>query len=920
MKKIIALVILIFAFVLLCSCDRSEPCNHEPGEYLYQYRPTCTEPGRGTLLCAKCHAPMEENAEIPAFGHNIVVRSGYAPTCNKSGATDEEYCPECGTITKPSTSIPSLGHKYENWICIHCGASSLGALEFTLTQDGQGYTVSRGTYADSTIVIPETYEGKPVVAIAESGFTGDGITSITIPSSVKIIGANAFKNATFTELVLPDSIEEIGEYAFFRCDRLTEIRLGKNVKTVGKFAFASCKALTKVVFDTACPLAEIPQNCFDNSLALASVTLPASLKTIGKRAFVATALTELVLPDGLVYIDENAFAGIKTLEEIRIPNSVQGLGYCAFSDCRLKKVILPFIGASRTGTPYTDTDYRNNTTALSYVFSTGSLLYLEVTDTEKIPASSVANCPSLLAVVLHNGVRIIENSAFANCRSLVYVALPATLTSIERSAFSAGRVVEIRNDSGLNITPGSGEYGNLAAGARHIYNADSTSHLGLVDGSFVFYRGVGNYLLLKYIGTEQTVTTPKDTSEPYIIYDYAFEGTAITSVTVCNATAIGYSAFGNCKSLVNVTFEENSALTSIGAYAFYGCSQLLSFSFPQGVTEIKESTFENCTALYDVNIHLNIVRIDNPFEGCTNLGLDLPNSLEFLYLESFRDLKNAELVDGIYYVDGWAVGCDFDTVPASVTLRDGTVGIAKHTFYYNGYNITELTIPTSVKHISDGALSGCSSVTRLTVPFLGASATDTREYPLANMGLVYAYNSTHGTLEYVAITLADFIPDRAFAGFTALKNVSVCASVKSIGAHAFEGCSALTGVDFAGDSRLTVLGERAFANCISLGSVAIPSGVTVIPDGCFYGCTSIDGVIMGEGITSIGAGAFSGCTRLSAVVLPQSLVSVGAEAFYNCTALSVINYRGSETAWNAMSIPNTAYDTGRVTVRYNYAQ
>ena len=77
---------------------------------------------------------------------------------------------------------------------------------------------------------------------------------------------------------------------------------------------------------------------------------------------------------------------------------------------------------------------------------------------------------------------------------------------------------------------------------------------------------------------------------------------------------------------------------------------------------------------------------------------------------------------------------------------------------------------------------------------------------------------------------------------------------------------------------------------------------------------------MGEGITSIGAGAFSGCTRLSAVVLPQSLVSVGAEAFYNCTALSVINYRGSETAWNAMSIANTAYDTGRVTVRYNYAQ
>lgn len=97
---------------------------------------------------------------------------------------------------------------------------------------------------------------------------GDGIVLaykgaggvVSIPSGVKQIGAEAFKNqGSVTKVILPDSVEVIGEAAFENCGSLTEVEGGSGVREVRDRAFAGCP--------------------------LGTVHIPASAQKIGLRAY-----------------------------------------------------------------------------------------------------------------------------------------------------------------------------------------------------------------------------------------------------------------------------------------------------------------------------------------------------------------------------------------------------------------------------------------------------------------------------------------------------------------------------------------------------------------------------------------------------------------------------------------------------------
>ena len=82
---------------------------------------------------------------------------------------------------------------------------------------------------------------------------------------------------------------------------------------------------------------------------------------------------------------------------------------------------------------------------------------------------------------------------------------------------------------------------------------------------------------------------------------------------------------------------------------------------------------------------------------------------------------------------------------------------------------------------------------------------------------------------------------------------------------------------------VTGVADGAFANCIRIQGVELPTTMFFIGDQAFYHCTDLRVILMPETLTSIGESAFEGCTALVDVVMPNSLIELGAYAFKDCS-------------------------------------
>ena len=238
-----------------------------------------------------------------------------------------------------------------------------------------------------------------------------------------------------------------------------------------------------------------------------------------------------------------------------------------------------------------------------------------------------------------------------------------------------------------------------------------------------------------------------------------------------------------------------------------------------------------------------------------------------------------------------------------------------------------MTIPDSVISIGGSAFSGCTSLTSITVPFVGATKDGTGNthfgYIFGATSSFYNDNCVPSSLKSVVITGGTSIGDRAFSGCTILTSVRLPDSVTSIGNNAFAGCTSLTSVTIPGS--VTSIGNGAFYGCNSLTIMRIPDSVTSIGDSAFQYCTGLASVyitdiaawcnisfgeyssnplyyaknlylngelvtelVIPEGVISIGGSAFSGCTSLTSVIIHEGVISIGGSAFWGCKGLTSI--------------------------------
>ena len=135
-------------------------------------------------------------------------------------------------------------------------------------------------------------------------------------------------------------------------------------------------------------------------------------------------------------------------------------------------------------------------------------------------------------------------------------------------------------------------------------------------------------------------------------------------------------------------------------------------------------------------------------------------------------------------------------------------------------------------------------------------------------------------------TSNDKLGDGAFSGCSGLTSLTIPSGVTSIGYRAFSGCSGLTSLTIP--SSVTEIGESAFQGCSGLTSLTIPSGVTSIGWGAFSGCSGLTSLTIPSSVTSIGGGAFKGCSGLTSLTIPSSVTSIGEQTFEGCSGLTSI--------------------------------
>lgn len=360
--------------------------------------------------------------------------------------------------------------------------------------------------------------------------------------------------------------------------------------------------------------------------------------------------------------------------------------------------------------------------------------------------------------------------------------------------------------------------------------------------------------------------------------------------TVRNDTQV-VSGYTGMKNLYGIKLTGD--ITAIAANAFSGCVNLEEFELPSYVTSIGSLAFNDCTKIESITLPktLSTLALD-AFTGWTNEQSIIDNSC-IAFSERFvgSDAKvytrmppkktNNEPVTEIP-----SNMCAGRSDLYGLWLPDTIETIGDYAF--EGTNIEEIEIPSSVKSLGLEVFRGWNDSQKVSLVYNGYEASvsdDGLQTPFTDSDAMFEVSIAKGVTEIkddafngMASLGKIEIPssvkklgDRAFAR-TSLRSVSIGANVISVGDESFIGCGLLEEVSFG--SKLGSIGEKAFFGCDSIVEVKLPDSVYYIGDMAFAYCSRLEKVDLGTRVSNIPSKAFFCSDSLSSLTAPSCMGSM----------------------------------------------
>ena len=530
-------------------------------------------------------------------------------------------------------------------------------------------------------------------------------------------------------------------------------------------------------------------------------------------------------------------------------------------------------------------------------------------------------CENLTSITIPNSVISIDDAAFKGCTSLTNISIPDSVTSIGDRAFA-----DCENLTSITIPDSVTSIGYLAfdgcTGLTSITIPNSVKSIG--DSAFSGCTSL------------TSITIPDSVTS---IGDYAFRGcTGLTSIKVnegnpnydsrhnCNAiiktstnsliagckntvipdsvTSIGYWAFDGCTGLTSVTIP--NGVTSIGNLAFYNCTGLTSVTIPNGVTSIGNLAFYNCTGLTSVTIGNSVTSIgDRAFEGCTGLtSITIPDSVK-IFGESISTcplyIKNKPL--------------------SKITSFDKKLCLFGFVDNEGYKNESKEVIDSYIKYAKSQKKKLYLSI--LNQKNLLQFMIEYKIIPLADFDLVF--DIVKNNIELSALLLEyknnNFTPQDEMKLFEKKLNTNPLSAQElkkvwgvrknpdgTLCITSYKGSDTEVVVpESIGKSKVTTIGYLAFSpqaeritseisnSRKNITQITIPNSVISIDDAAFKGCTSLTNISIPDSVTSIGDRAFADCENLTSITIPDSVTNIGRAAFFGCENLTSITIPDSVT-------------------------
>lgn len=529
------------------------------------------------------------------------------------------------------------------------------------------------------------------------------------------------------------------------------------------------------------------------------------------------------------------------------------------------------------------------------------------TSLTKLGAYCFYNCNSLENIDLPEGLREIEEYLFFNCQSLTSIVIPEGIIAIS----------------------GSNAFSNCYALTSIFFPAS----LSRIDGSWVFQ------------GTNITDIHFSGTLSQWLSIDFGYSRESIPMQVPCNL-------YINDEKLSNLTIPED--VTTIPQYAFQYVN-LNSVTIPSNIISIGKSAFYE-SSVQSVRMADSVTSVGtNAFANCLSLDKVYYIGDQSKWSSIAWNSGNDALIDAPrYYIDSFD---DIRTVTVG-TVENGSVTIS------DAY-----CVPGDIINVSASPDPGYRLQTIIVngVPIDGSSFVaedgvdyvvtaefefymDVKDSGSCGTNLTWTLYDNNELVISGTGEMRDFYSNAPWYNYRGIiESVIINEGVTSIGAYAFQNCTALTLVELP-DS-LEHLGGYTFENCDSLISLKLPLNTKTVGFGVFRGCNIdslyfegtindwlqldlssggflfyvdslyisgelIENLAIPDGVSSIQGWAFSQYSKIKSVVIPATVTTIGDEAF-NCENLVYAEFLGDAPSIGANAFYTDGYNENGFVIYYH---